>query len=203
MPRKWWMAMLPGFVALSLGSGCGTGSTGSQEAPVPTAAALPSNSGPSGEQGTVLTEPTEKRFQGITLTIPAGWEERPLASDMIQAEYRIDGSTGPGRMTLSSAGGSIEANLDRWSGQFQRGPTDPAPVRETVSVDSREAVVIELHGTFTDGFSGKGPQADWSMLGAIIPTGPANFFLKLTGPKETIASQREAFRELVTSAQLD
>ena len=150
-----------------------------------------------------MTEPTEKHFQGITLTLPAGWEERPLTSDMIQAEYRVPGSAGPARMTLSSAGGSVEANLERWSGQFRRGPDDPAPLRETLTVDGREAIIIELQGTFTDGFSGNGPQSNWSMLGAIIPTGPANFFVKLTGPKETIATQRNSFRELIASARLD
>jgi len=184
-------------------AGCGPGTTGTSEAPIPTAAPLAQADNPDSSTGTVLAESTEKRFQGITLTLPAGWEERPVASDMIQAEYRINGPTGPGRMTLSSAGGSIEANLERWTGQFQPGPNDPAPAHETLSVDSREAVLIELHGTFTDGFSGKGPQPGWCMLGAIIPTGPANFFLKLTGPQETVASQRAAFRELVTSAQLD
>ena len=105
-------------------------------------------------------------------------------------------------MTLSSAGGGVEANLERWQGQFQPGPNDASPERTTVTVDGVEATIIELHGTFTDGFRGGEPQASWAMLGAIIPTGPANFFLKLTGPQATISDHRDEFRAMVTSARL-
>ncbi|MBI1345216.1 hypothetical protein GC163_02890 [bacterium] len=192
-----------GLLSFVILSGCDSSASRTAEAPVPMAAPLPADSSSGNSESRILTEPVEKRFQGITLTIPAGWEERPVASDMIQAEYRIAGEGGPARMTLSSAGGGIEANLERWQSQFQRSPNDPSPARETVMVDGREAVLIELQGTFTDGFSGKGPQPDSCMLGAIIPTGPANFFLKLTGPKSSVIPQREAFRQLLTSAQLD
>jgi hypothetical protein len=193
------LMMAVGLVALS---GCrGSESPSEREAPVPVARPLPSADA-GAAVGNVLTKPTEKRFEGITLTIPAGWEERPLASEFVQAEYQVPGDGGPARMTLSSAGGGIEPNLERWQGQFQRGPDDPAPARTAIAVDGVEAVLIELHGTFSDGFRGGDPQRNWSMLGAIIPTGPANFFLKLTGPKETIAARREEFRAVVSSARL-
>ncbi len=186
-------------------AGCGPSASGpTTPPPVPTAAPLPASGATTsaGEAGKVLTEATEKSFEGITLTIPAGWEERPVASEFIQAEYRINAASGPARMTLSSAGGGLEANLARWEGQFQPGPNDPAPERTTVTVDGTEGVLIELNGTFTDGFSGGGPQANWCMLGAVIPTGPANFFLKLTGPRETVAARRDEFRTMVTTARL-
>lgn len=190
-------------LGLSVLSGCVENSAGSRvDPPVPTAAALPSKDASAQSAGTVLTEAVEKRFEGITLTIPAGWEERPAASEFIQAEYRVSGDAGPARMTLSSAGGSVDANLDRWQGQFQRGPQDAAPERDTVTVDGVEATIIELNGTFTDGFSKDGPQRNWCMLGAIIPTGPANFFLKLTGPRETVAAHRDEFRGMVKAARL-
>lgn len=174
------------------------------DAPVPVASSqVAPESSAAVPIGAVLTEPAEKQFEGIRLTIPAGWEEQPVASEFIQAEYRATGDGGPARMTLSSAGGGIEPNLQRWQGQFQRRTSDPEPQRTTLVVGGVEAVVIELHGTFTDGFSGKGPQPNSMMLGAIIPTGPANFFLKLTGPRETVAAQKDAFFTLVSSAKLD
>ncbi|MDX1969867.1 MAG: hypothetical protein SFV23_22025 [Planctomycetaceae bacterium] len=198
--RKFFILVILGLPLLS---GC-TENRGPNRAdpPIPTAAALPAKDAPAQSAGTVLTEAVEKRFEGITLTIPAGWEERPVASEFIQAEYRVSGEAGPARMTLSSAGGSVEANLERWQGQFQRGPNDAAPERDTVAVDGVEATIIELNGTFTDGFSKDGPQRNWCMLGAIIPTGPANFFLKLTGPRETVAAHRDEFREMVKAARL-
>lgn len=145
----------------------------------------------------------EKRFEGLTLTIPADWTEQAPASEFIQAEYTLTGPGGPARLTMSSAGGGLEANLERWRGQFTRGPNDPPPQQETIPVGGADAVLIELVGTFRDGLGGGGEKPNWCMLGAIIPTGPANFFIKLTGPRETVVEHRNAIRQLVTSARRD
>ncbi len=191
------------LVALSL-LGCESAGPPKTEPPVPTAPAISTSSSTGGGEakGTVATEPIEKAFQGITLTIPAGWEERDPPNDIIQAEYRITAPAGAVRVTMSSAGGSREANIERWRGQFTRGPNDPEPQQETVAVDGEEAIVVELVGTFRDGFGGGGEQQNHCMLGAVIPTGPASFFVKMTGPREAVLEHRDAFRELVTTAKL-
>lgn len=193
------------FVTILLLSGCEpAGPSSRAEPPVPTAPAVPAApSATSGDAaGTVTAEPTEKAFQGIKLTIPAGWEERAPPNDIIQAEYRITTPTGNVRVTMSSAGGSKEANIQRWRGQFQRSPDDPEPQQETVSIDGEEAILIELVGTFHDGMPGSTAQRSQCMLGAVIPTGPANFFVKMTGPREAVMAHRDEFRELVTKARL-
>ncbi len=192
-------------VTLLLVVGCEPGPSRSpKEPPVPTAPAMPTTTSPTENDsvGAGSTEPTEKAFQGIKLTIPAGWEERVPANDVIQAEYRINAPSGAVRVTMSSAGGGMEANIQRWRGQFTRGPNDPEPQQETVTIDGQEAILIELVGTFRDGFGGGGEQRNHCMLGAVIPTGPANFFVKMTGPREAVVEQREAFRQLVTAARL-
>jgi hypothetical protein len=188
------------LAGLAYQTGCNQGNDGAAEAPVPVAPSISAATASGGSQ--VLAEPTEKQFPGIRLTIPAGWEERPLTSEFIQAEYSVAGDDGAARVTLSSAGGGVDANLERWQSQFQRGPDDPEPVRTDLRVDGVDAVILELHGTFRDGFGGGGPRQNWTMLGAVIPTGPANFFLKMTGPKTTVAAAREQFIKLVESASL-
>jgi hypothetical protein len=184
-------------------SGCVERTSEAPATPVPVAPAIESSGTTStaGEAGTVLAEAKERVFEGITVTVPAGWEERTPASEFIQAEYRLTGPGGPARLTMSSAGGGMDANIDRWRGQFTRGPDDPAPQEETITIGGEPARLIELHGTFRDGFGGGAPQPKSTMLGAVIPTGPANFFVKLTGPRETVAEHREAFRTLVTTAR--
>uniref|UniRef100_A0A7C4LMX2 Lipoprotein n=1 Tax=Schlesneria paludicola TaxID=360056 RepID=A0A7C4LMX2_9PLAN len=154
------------------------------------------------DQIAAAAEPREKQFQGITVTVPAAWEERAPANEFIQAEFRVNGEAGAARITMSSTGGGIEANLERWRGQFTRGPDDPEPKQTTLAVGTQQAVVLELFGTFRDGFSGGSAQPKSAMLGAAIPTGPATFFVKMTGPRETVLSQREAFYELVKTARL-
>ena len=153
--------------------------------------------------GEPANEPRVKQFEGISLTVPAGWTEKAPASEFIQAEFQLPGSGGPARLTMSSTGGGIEANLERWRGQFTVGPNDPPPEQTTIPVDGAEAVVLELTGEFHDQFGGAGTRSDWGLLGAAIPTGPAHLFLKLTGPRETVAAHREAFRQMVAAARLD
>jgi hypothetical protein len=183
--------------------GCTSDPEGTAPAKLPVAAALPGTAEVAEPMNAPSTEPVEKRFAGLVLTIPAGWIEKPVASDVLQGEYQLPGDAGPARLTLSSTGGGLEANLDRWRGQIQRRPTDPDPQEETIAVGGREAVLLEVTGQFQDQFSGGGLKSDWTLLGAAIPTGPAHFFLKMTGPRETVAEHREAFRQLVTSARLD
>jgi hypothetical protein len=183
--------------------GCAEPVQTGQDAPIPVAPAAPATTPSDADEPAVLEQPTEKRLAGVILAIPAGWEERPLNSDVLLAEYRLPGAAGPGRLTMSSTGGGIDANLARWRTQFSRGRDDPEPQQTTVSVDGVEAVILELHGTFRDGFSGGDPQPGWCMLGAAIPTGPATFFIKLTGPRDTVLARRDEFHTLVKTARLD
>lgn len=194
-----------GLLAPLLILGCeSAGPPVNSEPPVPTAPAIssPTTSADRNASGSVSTEPTEKVFEGITLTIPAGWEEHAPPNDIIQAEYHLTAPTGSIRVTMSSAGGSKEANIQRWRGQFTRGANDPEPQEETVAIDGEEAILVELVGTFRDGFGGGGEQRNHCMLGAVIPTGPANFFVKMTGPREAVLEHREEFRILVSTARL-
>lgn len=169
--------------------------------PVPVAKPVPASGSPA-DQPAVTTEATEKHIAGVTLTIPVGWEERPPASEFIQAEYRLSGDAGPARLTMSSTGGGVAANLERWYTQFTRAADDPQPWQSTVMVEDVEATILELTGTFRDGFSGEPPKSNWSLLGAAIPTGPATFFVKLTGPRETVADRRDEFLQLIKTARL-
>lgn len=193
-------------IALAMMMACLVGCTSQRETDAPTK--LPVAEALSGTDvaesvAAPSTEPVEKRFAGVVLTIPAGWIEKPVASDVLQGEYQLPGAAGPARLTLSSTGGGLEANLDRWRGQIQRRPSDPEPQEETIAVGGRDAVLLEVTGQFQDQFSGGGTKSDWTLLGAAIPTGPAHFFLKMTGPRETVAEHREAFRQLVASARLE
>lgn len=63
-------------------------------------------------------------------------------------------------------------------------------------------MVLFITRTFNAASSGKpGPHPNWRMLGAGIPSGDSDFFLKLNGPKAAVAEVSDAFRELVKSAR--
>jgi hypothetical protein len=46
----------------------------------------------------------------------------------------------------------------------------------------------------------KTPKENYTLLGAIVPTADGNnVFIKVTGPKDAIATLTEGFRKMITS----
>ena len=59
--------------------------------------------------------------EALSLEAPASWKRVQPKSNMIETEFSIpaaEGDATPGRMTVMGAGGSVQANIDRWYGQF-------------------------------------------------------------------------------------
>lgn len=146
----------------------------------------------------------------LALKAPAGWTKKQPKSRIIEAEFEIPAAKGdeiPGRLTAMGAGGTVEANIDRWAGQFAGDDVKPKVEKKTIA--GSEVHVVDLTGTYKD--TPGGPFAggkttlreDYRMLGAIIVTKDAgNYFLKLYGPKATIGENEKAFHSLVESLKL-
>jgi len=179
-------------------TGCGT-SVSEKEQPVPTAKAAPA-----GQPATssVSAKPQSRRIGGIKFDFPADWEEKPTSSTVLLGEYSVPGSGGAARLTFSTAGGGTAANLDRWKGQFQRGPNDPEPNESQLTIDGKPASFIELNGSFQDMFGGGGTKSDWQLLGVAIPIdGDHNYFVKLTGPRQTVSARKAELIQFLESAR--
>lgn len=198
--RKWLSLCLCGLSV----SGCGLAGV-ETDVPVPTAKAQPLGGQPKQNESPRTTlEPTERLIGGVKFEVPAGWEEKSLSSSMILGEYSLPGEAGNARLTLSTAGGGTAANLERWRGQFQPGPNDPPASETTVTAAGKEVTLLDVHGTFNDSFGGGGPKPNWQLLGVAIPIDPDhNYFVKLTGPSETVTARREEFLKFVSSARFE
>jgi hypothetical protein len=143
----------------------------------------------------------------LALKAPAGWKKVQPKSRIIEAEFEIPAAKGDeiaGRLTAMGAGGTVEANIDRWVGQFTGDDVKPKVEKKTIA--GSEVHVVDLAGTYKD--SPGGPFAggkttlreDWRMLGAIIVTKDAgNYFLKLYGPSATIGENEKGFTSLIES----
>lgn len=167
-------------------------------------AAKPAGSLPA-DRASEKVSTTERDFGDAVFQVPRAWEEKPKRNDVIAAEFAVPGTAGPGRLTLSSATGGLTANVQRWRDQFQPEADSPEPKESTLSVQGQDATFVELFGTFRDSFSGGQPQRDWAMLGAVIPlkkTGEA-YFVKLTGPRESLEANRDKFVKFVESAKFN
>ena len=146
------------------------------------------------------TEPHRVSVGGFQFMVPAGWQQQPPKSEFVLGEFTLPGVGGSARLTLSSAGGGIEANIERWRGQFRRGPNDAESRESTITFDGRRSSLVEISGTYSDMFNGRQPSPQWRMLGLAAPLGPTNFFIKLTGPLATVIDQKDAFLQFAESA---
>jgi len=96
-------------------------------------------------------------------------------------------------------GGSVQANIDRWKGQF----TQPAtPTIANHVVHGLKVTTIDIAGNY-GGMNGGAGKPGYRMLGAIIENPGGNIFLKFTGPAKTIAANQSKFEQLLGSFDKD
>lgn len=136
---------------------------------------------------------------------PEGWKPVKPASQMRLAEYHVAPAQGgePATMTVfyfgKGGGGSIQANIDRWIGQFQS--VEGKPEQSTRTVNGMKVHLVAVAGTYKVGAAMGGGQAapNWRMRGAIVESPAGNFFFKMTGPQKTMDAQAKAFDAFVDS----
>jgi hypothetical protein len=172
-----------------------------QQAPV-----MPASPGPS-------TMPTSSPTQagGVAWTVPAGWEQGP-EHQMRIATYRIHAIAGdPDDAECAvyffgtGQGGTVEANLDRWKGQFT-GPNGQSPVPAKIDkqvIAGLKVSTLTVSGTYggAGGMMGQAPVAkpNSRMRAAIIEAPEGLVFFKLSGPLNTVAAAENDFSALLGS----
>lgn len=143
-----------------------------------------------------------KQLTGIRFDVPKAWDEQP-ESEFYEAKYVIPSDEGDMMLTLTTMGGGIEANLQRWVGQFRQDPGD-RPRRDTLRVDGKRSEWLDVRGTFRSQVGSRpGPHENWRLLGVAIPMSPRPFLLKLVGPRAAVSSFEDQFRGFVRTAQMD
>lgn len=150
----------------------------------------------------VAADPATLEASGLSFKHPAAWTKVPTASSMRLAtlEIKVEGEEQPLQMGVFAfnAAGGVQANVDRWLKQFAAEPKPESQVEE-LDANGTKVTLVTASGTFNDMMSGKGPQENFALLGAIIPAGENNVFLKLTGPKASIAKVAEEFKKMAVS----
>lgn len=140
----------------------------------------------------------------VTFAIPEGWDQKQVSSDFLLAEFGLPAEDGgeAGRLTVSVAGGSVQANIDRWKGQFGGKPEHEAMTN--FEANELPVTMVDLFGEFDDRRGPFGPstkKADFRMLAAIIAVGDQLHFVKATGPKSTLAIHEDRINEFVHSVK--
>lgn len=144
-------------------------------------------------------------LDAITLTAPAGWQQMPPSSSFVAAEFalpRAEGDDADGRLTISTAGGTVEANIDRWKGQFDA-QAKQAP-QEEIDVAGFKVTLVDLSGNFSDQRGPFAPAVErpgYRMIAAIVPVEGQLHFIKATGPEKTIAAHADKIHEFIRTVK--
>jgi hypothetical protein len=139
---------------------------------------------------------------GLTWAAPAGWTSKG-ATEMRAATYEVVDSECVVYFFGQGQGGTVEANLARWSGQFTVNG-QPAPAKSAKkTVHGLNVTTMDVTGTYvaTGGMNmtAQPPKADNRMLAAIIEGPGGNIFIKYTGPLKTVSANAGKFDALVNS----
>lgn len=147
-------------------------------------------------------------IDNVSFTVPGGWVAKPVPpGGFIDAEFALpkaEGDDADGRLTLSRAGGAVEANIDRWRGQFGGKPEKDEV--KTLEVAGAQVTWVDLAGEFNDSRGPVAPpkmKAGYRMLAAIIPAGDFSIFVKATGPQKTLESHAESLMAFVKTAKIE
>jgi hypothetical protein len=150
-------------------------------------------------------------FDGLSFEVPSGWTSEQPSSNMRVAQYRIapaSGSGEPGECTLfhfPGQGGSVQANLERWYGQFTQpdgGSTEAKARVEKFSAGGLHVTLVQVTGTYSGGMdSTDGPRTGYQLVAGVVETPEAPWFLKCTGPEATMISAAPAVRALLSTVK--
>jgi hypothetical protein len=134
---------------------------------------------------------------------PPAWKMLPNPSTMRLATYRIpraDGDTQDTDLSVVQAGGTTDANIDRWLGQFDQAGKDTRTVKV---VHGMKVTIVEVQGAYLGGgmTADNKPAANpgWALLAAIVETPGTPTFFKMVGPAKSVAAARPAFGVLLAS----
>jgi hypothetical protein len=145
---------------------------------------------------------------GVRWTMPANWKaeaERPMRL----ATYTVTPGAECGVYFFGSGqGGSVDANFDRWIGQFLQADGKPSKAAAKVAkrtIHGWTLSTVDVSGAYT-GMGGPtaqpGPAVPgYRLLGAIVEGPQGSVFFKFTGPDKTVAANRAAFDKMLDSLE--
>jgi hypothetical protein len=142
---------------------------------------------------------------GVTWTMPPTWTaeaQRPMRL----ATYRVSPDAECGVYYFGAGqGGSVDANLDRWVGQFLQADGKPSKAAAKIvkrTIHGSEVTTVDVSGAYT-GMGG--PTASpaspavpgYRLLGAIVIGPQGSIFFKFTGPAKIVAANQAAFDKML------
>jgi hypothetical protein len=184
----------------ALGGGCKK-ETPKEAAPAPVVAA-PAPAAPKAKPAAAAPKVAA---QPLKWDAPSEWKVG-AKNPFRLATYEIPGAKGEkgAELSVSIAGGGVDANIARWVGEFSA--YDPKTlVRSDRTVNDMPQTILEIpKGTFSGGMQSSTASPNFGLLAAIVvtPAGAEHFF-KITGPSATVKAARAPFYKLLDSLRIE
>ena len=152
----------------------------------------------------------------LRFEVPTDWHARKPDSDARKAQYEL---TGPDTSDAASlvvyyfgpgGAGNLQANIDRWVGQFA--DSSGQPPQEQSRVTARTVAGMQIHSVdvsgryiaqVTPGSDDRYDKPDYRMMAAIIETQDGRYYIKAVGPRRTIDRHEEAITMFLDSVRYD
>lgn len=163
-----------------------------------------------GSQPPAVRDARRVTLEGITFVPHREWISETPTSSMRQGQYRlprVDGDAEDGELVVfffPGGGGGVQANIDRWSGQFTKPDGTPAAgdaATGAFEVNGLRITTLDVNGTYNQP---RGPMMSetvakprYRMLAAVVEASQGPWFFRLTGPAETVASWSDSFDEFL------
>ena len=207
MPKISAMFIVPAIIGAAL---CGYLVAGRSSAAASTAAPVVASSAPS-PSALPPNHPSVASAQRIPHAMPNGDNQRPPSLDWkVPESWEVEANTNPMRLatyrvangsevSVARAGGPVDANIIRWSQQFDNSPPG---VRTDKQVRGLHVAIVRIEGTYSAlGTSTAEPEnhAGWTMLAAIVEVPGAPYFFKIIGPAAQVDGARASFDALIDS----
>jgi hypothetical protein len=159
----------------------------------------------------LLTAVVATQSGTLTFTAPSAWKARPAASSMRVAEFVVPKAAADPEDAevviyfFGGGGGSVDANIQRWVGQF-RHPSGAAAKdagRSTFTVGNLKVTAVDVSGTYVaelrPGATERHNKPNFRMRAAVVETPKGPYFVKFTGPAATVKQASAAFDQFLKS----
>lgn len=154
----------------------------------------------------------EEKVEHLSWRVPSGWVKEMPSSSMRKAQFALPKAEGDPEdasvvvFYFQGQGGSVQANIERWYGQFEQPdgrPTEEVASVKKTTVNNLEQTIVDVSGTYlfqaTPMSSTSTPKPNFRMLAAVIETDSGPWFVKLVGPEKTVEKWENSFYQFIGS----
>jgi len=131
--------------------------------------------------------------------LPKGWVKKPPRQIAVEVLEATDGkqSAEVTFVALPGDGGGIAGNINRWRKEVQLpGLSEADAIKSAVAMK-----VAGVASHYVDIANPAGPALKNRTLGVIIPLGERTWFVKMSGPREWVGENKDAFETFVKSLE--